>query len=198
MKRYFARIVAGFSLGFAVGGAAAALLTGPLGGPVDLLLVDAFLGAALLGTAVAAGRRFPTELARHPEPAPEHPSRPSGPPPRSRLVTVLFCYVLLSATVTQLLDYLVWERAAYHFPDPSDLARFQGYFGTAINVVALAFVFLLAGPLLVTWGERGGLAANPLVSWSCSRSAPSSAWRWVPTRRPSSWSWASSRWCTSP
>jgi hypothetical protein len=130
---------------------------------VDLLLVDAVVGGAFLGAAVAAGRTFPTELARHPEPVVEHRNLSSGPAPRSPLVTVLFGYQLLSAAVTQLLDYLVWERAAYHFPDPSDLARFQGYFGTAINVVALAFVFLVAGPLLVRSGERGGLAANPLV-----------------------------------
>ena len=47
-------------------------------------------------------------------------------------------------------------------PRPSELARFQGLFGTLINVVALVFVFLVAGRLLVRYGERGGLTANPL------------------------------------
>ena len=61
---------------------------------------------------------------------------------------MIFVYQLLAAAVTQLLDYVVWERAAYHFPDPSDLARFQGLYGTLINLVALAFVFLAAGRLL--------------------------------------------------
>jgi len=165
MKQYFARIVAGFSLGFVVGGLAGAVLTGPLGGPVNLLLVDAASGAAYLATTVLAGRRFPEELGRRPEPR-LPPAQPladeEDDAPRNRLFLAMFGYQLLAAAITQLLDYIVWERAAFHFPDPSDLARFQGLYGTALNVVALAFVFLAAGRVLVRYGERGGLAANPL------------------------------------
>ena len=165
MKQSFARIVAGFSLGFVVGGVATAALIGPLGGPVDLLVVGVVAGAAYLFTAIATGRRFPAELGQPPQPEP----RPSGSAPqaatarpRQGLFVMIFGYQLLAAAVTQLLDFVVWERAAYHFPDPSDLARFQGLFSTVINVVALAFVFLVAGRLLVRYGERGGLLANPL------------------------------------
>ena len=120
MKRYFARIVGGFSLGFAVGGAAAALLTGPLGGPVDLLLVDAFVGVRLPGDGRGGGPPLPRGAGAAPASptSADHSSSGRAVPPRgSPLVTVLFGYQLLSATVTQLLDYLVWERAAYHFPD---------------------------------------------------------------------------------
>ena len=165
MKQYFARIVAGFSLGFVVGGLATTALIGPLGGPVDLLLVDVVAGAAYLWTAVATGRRFPAELGRRPQPEPLTSTVPTaeGPAPRRQgLFVMIFGYQLLAAAVTQLLDFVVWERAAFHFPDPSDLARFQGLFGTLINVVALLFVFLVAGRLLVRYGERGGLTANPL------------------------------------
>jgi hypothetical protein len=165
MKQYFARIVAGFSLGFVVGGLAAAALTGPLGGPVNLLLVDVVTGLAYLGSAFVAGRQYPDELGQRPEPRlpaaqPTHVDPPDT--PRNGLFVAMFGYQLLAAAITQLLDYVVWERAAFHFPDPSDLARFQGLYGTALNVVALAFVFLVAGRLLVRYGERGGLAANPL------------------------------------
>jgi HEAT repeat protein len=165
MKQSFARIVAGFSLGFVVGGLATAALIGPLGGPVDLLLVGVVAGAAYFGTAVATGRRFPDELGQRPEPerrAPGPEVAPAPRPPRQGLFVMIFGYQLLAAAVTQLLDFVVWERAAYHFPDPSDLARFQGLFNTVINVVALAFVFVVAGRLLVRHGERGGLLANPL------------------------------------
>ena len=165
MKQSFARIVAGFSLGFVVGGLATTALIGPLGGPVDLLLVDVVIGAAYLWTAIATGRRFPAELGERPRPEPPTSSAPPAErpaPPRRGLFVMIFGYQLLAAAVTQLLDYVVWERAAYHFPDPSELARFQGLFGTLINVFALAFVFLVAGRLLVRYGERGGLSANPL------------------------------------
>ena len=165
MKQSFARIVAGFSFGFVVGGLATTVLIGPLGGPIDLLLVDAVVGAAYLWLAIATGRRFPAELGRRPPPEPPRrtPSPAEGPArPRQGLFVMIFGYQLLAAAVTQLLDFVVWERAAFHFPDPSDLARFQGLFGTVINIAALAFVFLVAGRLLVRYGERGGLSANPL------------------------------------
>lgn len=170
MKQSFARIVAGFSLGFVVGGLVSAALIGPLGGPVDLLLVASAAGAVYLWTALATGRRFPDELGRRPPrvPSKRAASAPTSPPverlaPRRQgLFVVIFGYQLLAAAVTQLLDYMVWERAAYHFPDPSDLARFQGLYGTLINLVALAFVFGVAGRLLVRFGEQGGLVSNPL------------------------------------
>jgi len=53
MKQSFARIVAGFSFGFVMGGLATTVLIGPLGGPIDLLLVDAVVGAAYLWLAIA-------------------------------------------------------------------------------------------------------------------------------------------------
>ena len=159
MKQSFARIVAGFSLGFVVGGPgddgpdrAAGRADRPAAGrrrhrrrlPVD---------------GDRHGRRFPAELGQRPPTEPTAPSaqpaeRPA--PPRQALFVMIFGYQLLAAAVTQLLDYVVWERAAYHFPDPSGLARFQGLFGTLINVFALAFVFLVAGRLLVRYGSEAG------------------------------------------
>ena len=172
IKASFARIVAGLSLGYVIGGLGASALVGPLGGPVDLLLVAAALGLAYLWVTVVTGRRFPAELRQPPpplEPAPQ--TAPAAPatsslgapkPPRAGLFRLIFAYQVLVVAVTQLLDFVVWERAAYHFPDATDLARFQGLFSTLLNVLTLAFVLLAAGPLLVRFGERGGLVANPL------------------------------------
>ena len=154
VKQSFARIVAGLSLGYVVGGLGTAALIGPLGGPVDLLLVAAALGAAYLWVTVATGRRFPGEL-RQP-PRPERPEQTHRQPTRSDrrpkprrggLVRLIFAYQVLVVAVTQLLDFVVWERAAYHFPDASDLARFQGLFSTLLNLLTLVFVLLAAGPL---------------------------------------------------
>ena len=88
MKQSFARIVAGFSLGFVVGGLATTVLIGPLGGPVDLLLVDAVVGAAYLWLGdrhrSAVSRRARAATATRAAPA----SRPLHPPttPRTRAV----------------------------------------------------------------------------------------------------------------
>jgi hypothetical protein len=74
MKRYFARIVAGFSLGFAVGGAGAAFLTGPLGGPWT------FCSSTPWSAGPSWGRRWP-RAGRSPR------SWPGTPNPSSSIAT---------------------------------------------------------------------------------------------------------------
>ncbi|WP_028660391.1 hypothetical protein [Nocardioides insulae] len=165
MKAHLPRVVAGFSVGFAVGGLAAALLVGPFGGPVHLLGIDVASGLCLLILVAETSRRFPTELRAAPAPP------VAGPGPRStaralvrsRLVLVVFGYQVLSAAATQLLDFLVWEQASVRYPDAADLARFQGLFGALINVVSIVFVVVFAGRLLTRWGVGFGLVANPLA-----------------------------------
>ena len=103
LKQYFARIVAGFSLGFVVGGLGAAVLTGPLGGPVNLLLVDVVTGLAYLASAFVAGRMYPEELGQRPEPhlPPAQPTHVEPPDtPRNGLFVVMFGYQLLAAAIT--------------------------------------------------------------------------------------------------
>ena len=87
-------------------GSATTVLIGPLGGPVDLLLVGVVIGAACLWTAVATGRRFPASWGsdRRAEPPIRPPGPPSAGPPRQRLFVMVFGYQLLAAAVTQLLD----------------------------------------------------------------------------------------------
>ena len=166
MKANFPRVAAGFSIGFAVGGLAAAALVGPLGGPPNLLAVDVVAALAMAGLVLGTSSRFPT-LHTPPEPA-ATTTAAGGPHPgrwgllRHRMVLVIFGYQVLSAAVTQLLDFMVWERAAARYPDPSDLARFQGVFGAVINIVSVVFVFAVAGWLLTRFGIGVGLLANPV------------------------------------
>ncbi|HEY3528990.1 MAG TPA: hypothetical protein VGK78_07555 [Nocardioides sp.] len=165
MKEYFPRIVGGFSVGFAVGGLLAAWLVHVLGGPEGLLLIDLVFAAAMLLLVVETARQFPEQMRVPPPAAPR--VRGDQPIPRriplNALVVTIFGYQVLSAAATQLLDYIVWERAAARYPDAGDLARFQGLYGAAINIVAIAFVVLLAGRLLGRYGVGLGLAANPAV-----------------------------------
>lgn len=163
MKAHFPKVVAGFSAGFGVGGLLAAGLVHPLGGPVDLLAIDALAVAGMLWLVLATARRYPGQLRARPEPAPaaRQDNGRLGELFATPLIALVFGYQVLSAMVTQLLDYMVWERAAARFPDPADLARFQGVFGAVINVVGLVFVMLLAGRLLTRFGVGLGLAANP-------------------------------------
>ncbi len=168
MKGSFPRVVAGFSVGYAVGGLLAARLVRPLGGPQNLLAIGALAGASFFAVAAITARAYPAQLAGAPErpgPAPDRQVDQADGATRAllrnRLVLLIFGYQILSAIVTQLLDFMVWERSAARYPDPSELARFLGMFGAVINVVSLAFVALVAGRLLTRYGVRFGLAANP-------------------------------------
>ncbi|HSV39715.1 MAG TPA: hypothetical protein VLI04_13240, partial [Nocardioidaceae bacterium] len=165
MKAHFPRVASGFSVGFAVGGFAAALLVSPLGGPRQLLVLDLVAAAAMVGLVVTTGRRFPAELRVAPEPAPIAASATSRGERRALLrhplFVMIFGYQVLSAAVTQLLDFIVWERAAARYPDPTDLAQFLGVFGAVINVASVLFVVAFAGWILTRFGIGVGLLANP-------------------------------------
>jgi hypothetical protein len=178
MKAYFPRVVGGFSVGFAAGGLLAAWLVQVLSRPDRLFLIDLVAGTAMLALVAETARRYPDQMRAKPPAAPPVPQDDQTPRvPLSALVLAIFAYQVLSAAVTQLLDYIVWERAAARYGDAGDLAHFQGLYGAAINIVAIAFVVLLAGRLLSRFGVGLGLAANPgvvvvllavgnLVGWS--------------------------------
>ncbi len=168
MKAHFPRVAAGFSVGFALGGLAAAGLVSPLGGPQHLLGLDVLAAVLMLALVLVTARAFPGELDGAPERRDRQATTPD--PARrawrglvaNRMVALILCYQVLSAAVTQLLDYMVWERAAARYPDPESLAQFLGIFGAVINVVSVVFVVVAAGWLLSRFGIGFGLAANPL------------------------------------
>ena len=164
MKAHFPRVAAGFSVGFAVGGLLAAWLVGVLDGPVHLLGFATAAAAAWLVLARVTSRRYRSVLGARP--APQDLRRPSAPRRvsvlRNPLVLAVFGYQVLSAGVTQLLDYMVWERAAARYPDPADLAQFQGIYGAVINIVSVLFIVVIAGRMVTHLGVGASLAANPL------------------------------------
>lgn len=175
LKAQFPKAVAGFPAGFALGGLGAGVLAGVFGDVAHLLLVSVVCALGMLGLILYTAREFPAELLTRPEPltvAAEPEDSNSGQSRwavlRDRLVVGVLVYQLLSGSVTQLLDYMVWERAAAAFPDPASLARFQGFYASALNITSILFVFLVASWLLRRYGVRIGLAANPaLVLVAC-------------------------------
>jgi hypothetical protein len=179
MKEYFPRIVGGFSLGFALGGLLGAALVTEVPAVEDLLLIDLVAAGGFIALVVVTARRYPDQLKARPVAAlsTARARRVLRPVPLSTFLVAIFAYQLLSAAVTQLCDYIVWNRAAARYPDTHDLAHFQGLYGGVINIISILFVVLLAGRLLRRWGVRLGLAANPglvvltlvagnLVGWS--------------------------------
>jgi hypothetical protein len=163
MKARFPRVVAGFTVGFAVGGLVAAWLVGVTGDARQLLAIDVAAFAAFAALLFATAQHHPAQLRIRPE-RPAAPA-PPGAPRRwqfgSRLVLLMLVYQIASAAATQLLDFMVWERASVRYPKSTDLAAFMGIFGAVLNIVSIAFVVTLAGRLLRRYGVAFGLAANP-------------------------------------
>ena len=74
---------------------------------------------------------------------------------------LIFVYQMLSAMGSQVLDFLVFDRAAARYDDADELTRFVALYTGVLNAVDLAFVALLAAWLLLRFGLRLGLVANP-------------------------------------
>jgi hypothetical protein len=172
IKASFPRIMAGFPVGAVIGG----VLGGPLvtlaGRTEHLLLATALAQAAFAALVWATGRRYAAELAA-PSSGPARDGaaadddRTSRPSMRdllaSRFVALILAYQVLSALGSQLADFLVFDRASAQYPDPVDLAQYLAGYTAVMNAVSIAFLFVLAGPLLRRFGLRLGIAANPLV-----------------------------------
>ena len=181
IKATFPRIVAGFPVGAVVGGLLAARLVDLLGRTEGLLLATALAQAVFTALVVVTGVRYAALLALDPGPPPAASAASAtsaeatgedGPEAASpglrrllatRFVGLVLGYQVLSALASQLSDYLVFDRAAAQFPDADDLARFLGGYTAVMNIVSIAFLVLVAGPLLRRYGLRLGISANPVV-----------------------------------
>jgi hypothetical protein len=173
IKTSFPRIIAGFPVGAVLGGLLGGQLVTWLGRTEDLLLATALAQAAFAALVWATGRRYASLLrSPGPEPAPSVRAGTDGDPSpgfslrrslTGRFVRLILAYQVLSALGSQLSDFLVYDRAAARYPDPADLAGFLAAYTALMNIAAIGFLALLAGPLLRRFGLRLGIPANPLV-----------------------------------
>ena len=163
IKRYFPRIVAGFVVGFMVGGFAAVPLLTWLGAPEDLVVVSAASCVVFTVLVGVTARRRPAELTVVDQQAEDHAARSMRALFATRLVVLVFVYQVLSAMGSQVLDFLVFDRAAARYDDAAELTRFVAVYTGVLNAVDIVFLAVLAGWLLVRFGLRLGLVANPAV-----------------------------------
>ncbi len=164
IKRYFPRIVAGFVVGFLVSGVLVAPLQSWLGSTEYLLLAAAVSATAMLSVLLATNARYYRILAQATELG---GTQIESPPLRrlllKRFVILIFAYQMLSAVVSQLLDFMLLAAAGERFADSDALASFFGNFTIVVNLLNLLFLALVAGFLLSRFGLRFGLTANPAV-----------------------------------
>jgi hypothetical protein len=165
LKRVFSWIVAAFVTGFMFGGYFAARLIDAFGTAVHLLAVSAGL-ALLIALQMAGAARHIPALA----PEPPHPREAEAAKPQSLrqtlavpLIGAVFVYQILSAMVTQFVEYLLYDRAAARYPAEEDLARFLGQFTAVLNLVDLVVLVVFGGLLMARYGLRYGLGVNPIM-----------------------------------
>ncbi|MCP4386167.1 MAG: hypothetical protein GY798_32965 [Hyphomicrobiales bacterium] len=165
IKRIFPRIVAGFVFGFMVGGFIAAEFVAVFGHAHDLLAAAAATTVVMIGLMLGASRFVDDafHLPSHPEStdATQHHSlrRILAIP----LVGAVFVYQVLSAMGTQMVEYLVYDRAAARFSGTEELATFMGEYTGILNLTDLLVLVLLGGFLMSRFGLRFGLGANPVM-----------------------------------
>lgn len=165
IKRIFPRIVAGFVFGFMIGGFIAAELVAAFGHARDLLAVAAATAFVMVGLMLGASRFV--DDAFH---LPSHPASTAAAPQHSLrrilgipLVGAVFVYQILSAMGTQMVEYLVYDRAAARYSGTEELATFMGEYTGVLNLTDLAVLVLLGGFLMSRFGLRFGLGANPVL-----------------------------------
>jgi hypothetical protein len=161
MKELFPRVVSGFAMGFLVGGAVEIPLLALLGSTENLFLATTAAQLSFLALLLLTERRFPEVRAAQTVGAPAAPRLPlrklfSG------LVALLLIYQLLSAMGSQVVDFLLFDRAAARYTG-SDLTRFLSTYTALLNLVDIIFLTVLAGPLMRRFGLRLGLTLNPAV-----------------------------------
>src|SRR5262245_21211305 len=160
MKERFPHVVSGFAVGFLVGGLLGIPLLALLGSTQDLLTATTVAQLVFLGLLLATERRYPEV---RDAPAVDAPAV-ARPPLRalfaSGLVLLLLVYQVLSAMGSQVVDFLLFDRASAQYSG-DELTRFLSAYTALLNLADILFLALLAGPLMRRFGLRLGLALNP-------------------------------------
>ena len=162
MKERFPRVVSGFAVGFFLGGLLGIPLLALLGSTEHLLLATTAAQLAFLGLLLETERRFPEVRTAPVENAPAVARPPLRTLFASGLVLFLLVYQVLSAMGSQVVDFLLFDRAAAHYSG-DDLTRFLSGYTAALNLADILVLALLAGPLMRRFGLRLGLILNPAV-----------------------------------
>ena len=164
MKEQFPRIVTGFAVGFMASGLLGPVLLSVLGRTERLLAVASLCSGALLALVSITRRRFPAQLSVVQRTAGDAPAVPLRTLLLRPFVFLLLSYQVLSMFGTQLIDFLVYDRAAARYSTSAELARFTSVFTVALNGADIVFLALVAAWMLRRYGMRLGLVANPLVA----------------------------------
>jgi len=163
MKAKFPRVVAGFAIGFLLGGFIAAQLAGVFGRAEDLLILAVFFSLTMLAFLVVTDRRYHIDLVHVEVSTNKKSSKPLWQLLAKRFVLLVVLYQMLSAMASQLFDFMLFDQAASRYAESLGLAEFLGNYTVVVNVSDILFLSLFAGLLLSRFGLKFGMGANPII-----------------------------------
>ena len=164
LKSLYARVIAGFALGFVAGGAAGPPLLAALGRTEHLLAGGAATAGMFVFLVSMTRRNFSAELSVIDDGGGHDVERPTlRSLLRHRYVVLIVGFQMLSAVESQWLDYLVFDRAGKRYTDTKELADFISRFMAITYGADIIFLLLVAGVLMRRFGLRYGLTANPVM-----------------------------------
>lgn len=164
LKSLYSRVIAGFALGFMIGGLAGPPLLTVLGRTEHLLAGGAAAAVVFVLLVAKTRRNFLAELSVVDDVSSPDLERPTLRSLfRYRYVVLIVGFQMLSAVESQWLDYLVYDRAGKRYTDTEELARFISRFMAIAYGVDIIFLLIVAGALMRSFGLRYGLTANPLT-----------------------------------
>jgi hypothetical protein len=163
LKRLYGRVIAGFALGFVIGGVAGPPLLDAFGRTEHLLVAGTVAAGMFMFLVSMTRRNFSAELSAIDGESPdlERPTLRSL--LRHRYVVLIVGFQMLSAVESQWLDYLVYDRAGQRYTDTRELAGFISQFMAITYGADIIFLLVVAGALMGRFGLRYGLTANPLA-----------------------------------
>ncbi len=163
LKALYARVVAGFALGFVAGGLVGEPLLGILGDAAAVLAAAAGAAVVFLALVVETKRRYPAELSVVEAVEPHEERATLRTLSRNRYIMLIVGFQMLSALASQLLDFHVLASAGNRYHDTTELAQFLSRFSAIAYGTDVLFLLLLAGLLLRRFGLRYGLTANSIA-----------------------------------
>ena len=164
LKASYSRVIAGFAVGFVVGGIAGPPLLDAVNRTEALLAFAGVVAVMFFLLVWRTERAFPAQLSMLEQATAAETVKPSiRSLLRNRYVVYLVAFQMLSAVESQWLDYLVYDRAAARYESSAALADFISRFTAIAYGADIVFLVAVAGLLLKRFGLRYGLTANSAV-----------------------------------
>ncbi len=163
LKALYGRVIGGFAIGFLTAATVTPMILAVVGQTDSLVALAAAVAAGLALIVWSTQRSFPELLVVHDDELHDEVRPNLRSLLNNRYVALIALFQMLSATESQWLDFLVYDRAAERYQSTDALAAFISRFTAIAYGADIVFLLLVAGWVLRRFGVRVGLLLNAVV-----------------------------------